>query len=160
MATHSSILAWRIPWTEEPGGLQSVRPVEKSWTQLKRLMHAYTLKYGFFCSKVWVRDVSMLHVSSSPFSLLYHSLLSEYTKIYFSIMLLIGSWVVACSGYDSAAMNILWPVLWQTYALISPGYVTRSAVVVTAAIWQQWIWQNICFLIRLSYVLSNASLPN
>ena len=24
MATHSSILAWEIPWTEEPGGLQSV----------------------------------------------------------------------------------------------------------------------------------------
>ena len=24
MATHSSILAWRIPWTEEPGELQSV----------------------------------------------------------------------------------------------------------------------------------------
>ena len=23
MATHSDILAWRIPWTEEPGGLQS-----------------------------------------------------------------------------------------------------------------------------------------
>ena len=25
MATHSSIPAWRIPWTEEPGGLQSMR---------------------------------------------------------------------------------------------------------------------------------------
>ena len=25
MTTHSSILAWRIPWTEEPGGLQSMR---------------------------------------------------------------------------------------------------------------------------------------
>jgi len=25
MAAHSSILAWRIPWTEEPGGLQSMR---------------------------------------------------------------------------------------------------------------------------------------
>ena len=24
MATHSSILDWRIPWTEEPGGLQSI----------------------------------------------------------------------------------------------------------------------------------------
>ena len=24
MATHSSSLAWRIPWTEEPGGLQSM----------------------------------------------------------------------------------------------------------------------------------------
>ena len=23
-ATHSSVLAWRIPWTEEPGGLQSI----------------------------------------------------------------------------------------------------------------------------------------
>ena len=28
MATHSSILAWRIPWTEEPGGLQSMGPQE------------------------------------------------------------------------------------------------------------------------------------
>ena len=26
MAAHSSILAWRIPWTEEPGGLQSTGP--------------------------------------------------------------------------------------------------------------------------------------
>ena len=26
MATHSSILAWKIPWTEEPGGLQSRGP--------------------------------------------------------------------------------------------------------------------------------------
>ena len=25
MATHSSILAWRIPWSEEPGGLQSMK---------------------------------------------------------------------------------------------------------------------------------------
>ena len=33
MATHSSILAWRIPWTEEPGGLQSVGS-QKSQTQL------------------------------------------------------------------------------------------------------------------------------
>ena len=23
MATHSSVLAWRVPWTEEPGGLQA-----------------------------------------------------------------------------------------------------------------------------------------
>ena len=25
VATHSSTLAWRIPWTEEPGGLQAIR---------------------------------------------------------------------------------------------------------------------------------------
>ena len=31
-ATHSSIIAWRIPWTEEPGGLQSMGL--QSWTGL------------------------------------------------------------------------------------------------------------------------------
>ena len=30
MVTHFSILAWRIPWTEEPGGLQSME--SQSWT--------------------------------------------------------------------------------------------------------------------------------
>ena len=36
MATHSSILAWRIQWTEEPGGLQSTGS-QKSQTRLKTL---------------------------------------------------------------------------------------------------------------------------
>ena len=36
MATHSSVLTWRIPWTEEPGRLQSIG-VTKSWTHLKLL---------------------------------------------------------------------------------------------------------------------------
>ena len=31
MATHSTILAWEIPWTEEPGGLQSMG-LQRSWT--------------------------------------------------------------------------------------------------------------------------------
>ena len=34
MATHCSILAWEIPWTEEPRGVQSVG-LQKSWTQLR-----------------------------------------------------------------------------------------------------------------------------
>ena len=32
-ATHSSILAWRIPWTEEPGGLQSMGHKESDTTE-------------------------------------------------------------------------------------------------------------------------------
>ena len=36
MATHSSILAWRIPWSEEPGGLQSMG--------LQRVRHTYLFK--------------------------------------------------------------------------------------------------------------------
>ena len=34
MATHSSILAWDIPWTEEPGGLQFM--VSESWSERVR----------------------------------------------------------------------------------------------------------------------------
>ena len=33
MATHSSILAWEIPWTEEPGGLQLMRLQESEKTE-------------------------------------------------------------------------------------------------------------------------------
>ena len=37
MATHSITLAWRIPWTEEPG---TVHGVTKSWTQLSDFTHS------------------------------------------------------------------------------------------------------------------------
>ena len=35
MATRSSVLAWRIPWTEEPGGLQSMgsERVRRGWSE-------------------------------------------------------------------------------------------------------------------------------
>ena len=37
MTTHSSILAWKIPWTEEPGGLQSMESQESD--TIERLNH-------------------------------------------------------------------------------------------------------------------------
>ena len=39
MATHSSLLAWRIPWTEEPGGLQ-FRPLTEGHLQLRATQHS------------------------------------------------------------------------------------------------------------------------
>ena len=33
MATHSSILAWKIPWTEEPGRLQTMGLQSQTWTE-------------------------------------------------------------------------------------------------------------------------------
>ena len=43
MATHSSILAWRIPWTEASGGLQSIgsQRVRHNWSNLA-YMHVLT----------------------------------------------------------------------------------------------------------------------
>ena len=55
MATHSSIVAWRIPWTEEPGGLQSM--------ELKRVGHDWSdLAWTHFVE--WNKqDSSLAHVS-------------------------------------------------------------------------------------------------
>ena len=41
MATHSSILAWRIPWMEEPGGLQSMGSKESDTTE-RLHFHSFT----------------------------------------------------------------------------------------------------------------------
>ena len=46
MATHSSVLAWTIPWTEEPGRLQSMG-VPKSQTQLNN----FTFTFHFHASE-------------------------------------------------------------------------------------------------------------
>ena len=43
MAIHSSILAWKTPWTEEPGGLQSIG--SQSQTRLKRLSSSSSMQY-------------------------------------------------------------------------------------------------------------------
>ena len=43
MATHSSILAWKIPWMEEPGGLHTVHGVTKSRAQLRALTFTFIL---------------------------------------------------------------------------------------------------------------------
>ena len=44
-ATHSSILAWRIPWTEEPGGLQLIgsQRIGHDWSDLAWSMHKFGL---------------------------------------------------------------------------------------------------------------------
>ena len=60
MATHSSILAWRIPWTEEPGGLQYMG---SQLTQLSKLFYIamclHTLLFLFF-------NVTMLSIATAP----------------------------------------------------------------------------------------------
>ena len=56
MATHSSILAWRIPWTEEHGGLQSMglQRVEYEWATKHNTHRVHPAAIGAFtvlCSR-------------------------------------------------------------------------------------------------------------
>ena len=55
MATHSSSLAWQIPWMEKPGGLQSMG-VTKIWTQL-RDTHIYTHTYVYIHTHILRKEL-------------------------------------------------------------------------------------------------------
>ena len=54
IATHSRILAWRIPWTGEPGGLQSIRSQRINLTTVKLLADLYL--HPVFCEKEIILD--------------------------------------------------------------------------------------------------------
>jgi len=49
MAIHSSILAWKIPWTEEPNGLQSMvsQRVGHDWAHIHTYLYKYYLGFHF-----------------------------------------------------------------------------------------------------------------
>jgi len=70
METHSSILAWKISWTEEPGGLHSTR-VTKSWTWLGNYTTTtVTAEYvKYCCSACYQHSESVPSEGPSP---LYH----------------------------------------------------------------------------------------
>ena len=63
MATHSSILAWRIPWTEEPGGLQSKRSqrLGHDWEN----KHTYSISFLFYITySACYRNMNLLLIRS------------------------------------------------------------------------------------------------
>ena len=55
MATHSSILAWRIPWTEEPGRLQSMglQKVGHDWMTSLLTFKFFNRQRHYFCFVMW-----------------------------------------------------------------------------------------------------------
>jgi len=61
MATHSSILAWRIPWTEEPGGYSPRGRKESDTTErLYSLTHSLYIPFPTRCF-VWVIIAIEIH---------------------------------------------------------------------------------------------------
>ena len=63
MATHSSVLAWKIPWTEEPGGLQSM------WSQNQTQMGVQTHTHHLFTWLHWVFSCIMQTLSCGTWDL-------------------------------------------------------------------------------------------
>ena len=91
MATHSSILAWKISWTEEPGGLQSTgsQRVGHNWatnthTYIFILFFKYLLKHSW-CVIVWYFQIY------SKVTQLYIQINFYYIYMYVYIMCIIYS---------------------------------------------------------------------
>ena len=72
MATHSSILAWRNSWTEEPGGLQFMGLQSRTWLK------------GLSTVQVWISDINSLAVW-----LRRHLLNSRETRFFVLLLLLL-----------------------------------------------------------------------
>ena len=57
MTPHSSTFAWKIPWTEEPGGLQSMGSLELDRTErLSGEGNDTPLQYSFACKIPWTEE--------------------------------------------------------------------------------------------------------
>ena len=67
MATHSRILAWRIPWTEKPHKLQFKR-LTKSWTWLSDYAHTWIGKvFRHWCAKINFNSITKIFTNSFEF---------------------------------------------------------------------------------------------
>ena len=116
MATHCSILAWRIPWMEEPGGLQSTG----------------SQRVGHVCSSEVISTIlsssSLIHSSASDILLLIPSGVFLISVIVFSLhvyslrSLLIDSCIFSVSVSVSLSKISFIPlVLRQTWKLLGPS---------------------------------------
>ena len=59
MAIHSSVFAWKVPWTEEPGGLHTVHRNTKSWTGLST--HVHDIRLGHTVTVQLIKHSLVLH---------------------------------------------------------------------------------------------------
>ena len=155
MATHSSILAWRIPWTEEPGGV-TVHGVAKSWTWLRTLEWIQPIEYYLAITKkqctgnvadwinlenivlsesklsgnVWREDSSVL------------SLISPLSLFKRDSMLLPGTEVIVWGRLGSPLVNILFrtkllslvPLSWDMDCLLTLWLTFPLVPLVTVAV--------------------------
>ena len=68
MTTHTSILAWEIPWPEEPGGLQSMgSQIVNHWACIHTHTHTHTHAHARTCSKqgyTWIEMESKRNFDS------------------------------------------------------------------------------------------------
>ena len=104
MAPHSSTLAWKIPWTEEPGGLQSMgsRKVRHKGT-LKSLLQHHSLKASVLrCSPFFIVQLSHPYMTTGKtIALTRWTFVGKVMSLLFNTLsrLVIVSSGMSCAGH-------------------------------------------------------------
>ena len=117
MATHSSVLAWRIPGMGEPGGLPSMG--SQSWTQLKRLSSSSSIYRSFvslgrFIPKYFILFIAMVNGIVPLISCFVFLLLVYRNARDFSVLILYPVTLL----YSLLTLVIFW---WCLYGFLCRG---------------------------------------
>ena len=132
MATHSSVLAWRIPGTEEPNGLPSMGSyrVGHDWSDLAPVAAGtlYKWNYTVFVLLRWFRSLSVMFSDSSlvhSFLWLNNSPWYVHVVLCLSSRLSVGIWAVSIfglvwimmlwTGLYKVSVWVLLSILWGIY---------------------------------------------
>ena len=140
MATHSSTLAWKIPWTEEPGRLQSIRSqrVRHDWATCQTHIYGYISLYMY---ETWISSVVQsclalcdpMHCSTPGLpvhhqSWSWHKLLSIESVMLSNQFILCHPLLFLPSIFlsirvfsNESALPIRWPKYWSFSFNISPS---------------------------------------
>ena len=123
-ATHSSILAWRIPWAEEPGGLQSIDHKESDMTKVS----IHTLHY--------VSIVEALCISSYLFS---KELTALCSRLSFQACLYGLPYKTETASPPNKWEGWLFPIIKDPVSLIS-GFLFCADITCTGITWYSLLW--------------------
>ena len=125
MATHSSIRAWKIPWTEEPGGLQSTQRVRHNWATEHVVDLQCCINFSCTAQLYW----RLLNCSVHPHTGLFDSvplcLLANPPIL--EMMQMGGSWVVKgrqclhLSPDTAALLCLLFPEQFHRWPWVAAG---------------------------------------
>ena len=129
MATHSSILAGRIPWTEEPDGLQSMGSQSQTWLSIWALRDPYcccsvTKLHPTPCDPMDYSTPGLLPFTISQSLLKFMSIelvMPSNHFILFCPLLLLPSVFPSIRIFShKLALCIRWPKYWSFCSIISP----------------------------------------
>ena len=138
MATHSSILVWRIPWREEPGGLQSMRSQRAGHDSMTFTFQSYVIALETTHCCLGTKSCPTLWDPmncSTPGSLVLHTISWTLRKLMFIESVMSSNHLILCSPLlllplvspsirvfsNGSVLHIRWPKSWSFSFSINPS---------------------------------------